>query len=101
MNNTLRWTLLVVFAALFSGCNSASHPGTWPANVIQQKLKSKYEFTELTLTPDGEGKFTGTAKSKEGETLKVTIVQDKAAKRLNYDFKGDRGWFEEGLYELD
>jgi hypothetical protein len=83
------------------GCNASNNPAGWTQETIEQKLKSKYSFVELKLSPAGEGKYTGTAKSKEGETLAITISQNKEAKSLKYDFKGDRGWFEDGTYDLD
>jgi hypothetical protein len=85
---------------LLVGCQS-NNPGEWTQAMIEQKLQSKYDFTELKLSPDGKGKYSGVAKSKEGETLKVTISQDPVAKSMKYDFKGDRGWFEDGVYDLD
>jgi hypothetical protein len=83
------------------GCNASNNPASWTQDTIEQKLQSKYDLVEIKLSPAGDGKYSGTAKSKEGETLKVTITQDKQAKSLKYDFKGDRGWFEDGTYDLD
>lgn len=93
------WLLCALLTLV--GCNTSNNPGGWTQDTIEQKLQSKYSFVELKLSPAGEGKYTGTAKSKEGETLAVTITQNKQAKSLKYDFKGDRGWFEDGTYDLD
>ena len=97
----LRVVYFCLFCAIatFAGCSK--HPGNWTQATIEQKLGSKYGFTEFTLSPAGEGKYTGKAKSKEGETLKVTVTQDEKAKSLKYDFKGDRGWVEDGKYDLE
>lgn len=85
----------------FVGCNASNNPASWTQDTIEQKLQSKYDLVEIKLAPAGDGKYTGTAKSEEGETLKVTVTQDKQTKSLKYDFKGDRGWFEDGTYDLD
>jgi hypothetical protein len=96
-----RFYCLAIICMLFiPGCGS-NNPGEWTQATIEEKLRTKYEFVEFKLTPDGQGKYAGTAKSKEGETLKVSVSQDPKAKSLKYDFKGDRGWFEDGTYDLD
>ncbi|MEQ1825973.1 MAG: hypothetical protein ABL921_08490 [Pirellula sp.] len=91
---------LAVSFLCFAGCKN-NNPGEWPQALIEEKLKTKYEFVEIGLSPDGPGKYLGSAKSKDGETLKITIVQDPKSKSMKYDFKGDRGWFEDGKYDLD
>ena len=99
----VRYSCVCMLCAVmtFVGCNASNNPANWRQDMIEQKLQSKYRFTELKLSPAGEGRYTGTATSKEGETLAVTITQDKQAKSLKYDFKGDRGWHEDGIYDLD
>ena len=92
-------SISLIILPLF-GCQS-NNPGEWPQSQIEKKLQSKYDLLELTLAPDGAGKFSGTAKTKEGETLKISILQDPKNKSLKYDFKGDRGWYEDGKYDID
>jgi len=88
----------VILAA--TGCEP-NNPGEWPQHRIEQKLQTKYDLQELKLSQDGAGKFSGTAKTKEGETLKISILQDPKNKSMKYDFKGDRGWYEDGVYDID
>ncbi len=97
---------LIVFLLLLGmaplGCDRTDNPALWPREKIEQKLLNSYknEIAELSLTPDGEGKYKGVAKSKEGETLQITVQQDSQSQRLNYSFKGDRGWHEDGNYNV-
>ena len=58
-------------------------------------------LTEISLTSDPAGGYTGSGKLADGETLKLKVTQDPAAKRLSWKAEGDRGTFEDGSYEFE
>ena len=88
---------------LLSGC--ADNPGTWPqpkliSHVKDSLTKQGLEMSEVTLTPKDGGGYEGTGMVVGGETLKLIVTQDAAARRLTWDATGDRGSFHSGSYEL-
>jgi len=97
----MKWwkeTLLTGFAlCVFApGCAPKPHPGNWGQTEVRAKVKESLKLSELTLTPDPAGGFQGVGKNSEGESFKIKITQDVAAKKLSWDSKGDRGSNEEG-----
>jgi hypothetical protein len=96
---------VVIFAVclLVSGC--ADNPGTWPqdkvATLVKDSLvKDGLEVTEISLSPKDGGGFEGTGSVAGGETVKLVVTQDAAARRISWDAEGDRGSYFSGSYEL-
>lgn len=88
--------MLVVVCGLV-GCKE--NPGTWPQDKVSAKISESLELVEVTLTP-ATGGFEGSGKREDGETVTFTITQDPAASKMSWDAKGDRGFIEDGFYEL-
>ena len=82
---------------LLPGCGN--NPGQWGEEQVKAKIIESLEMDDLTLTANDGGGFTGTGKRGE-ETLTIKIDQDPEASRLSWDAQGDRGFIEEGFYEL-
>ncbi len=85
------------------GC--ADNPGTWPKEKLAEHVKDSLikegmEMTDVTLSEKEGGGFEGTGMVTGGETLKLIVTQDAAARRITWDAKGDRGSFLDGSYEL-
>jgi len=91
-----------VLAALLgiSGCEK-SHPGNYAQPEVEAQLKKSLKLTELQITADPGGGYTGTGKTADGESLKLKITQDLSSKRLSWKADGDRGTIEEGKYEFE
>jgi len=83
-----------------TGCADTNNPGTWDRAKVETQMKSSLKLTEITLTPGTSG-FSGTGKALDGETYKITIIQDPAKKRLDWKGEGDRGSNEDGSYSID
>lgn len=90
--------LLVLSFFLFSGC--ADNPGKWGADKVSAKVSESLELSDVTITASDGGGFTGSGTRSDGETVTFTITQDAEAHRMSWDAKGDRGFVEDGYYEL-
>ncbi len=91
---------------VLAGCGATENPGTWNqekvANYVKDSLvKEGLEVTEVVVTPKEGGGFEGTGTVAGGETLKLTVTQDAAAKGLEWDAVGDRGSNFGGSYSLE
>lgn len=82
---------------MISGCRE--NAGTWGEDKVKAKIVEKLELTGAQLTPSDNG-FTGEGPRTDGETVTFTITQDPESGRMSWDAKGDRGFFEDGFYEL-
>lgn len=95
---------LVLLSATLLGCNRVDNPAAWSQAQLETKLKESLSkqfqvtLTEISLTKNDTG-YSGTAKNSEGETYKITITSDAAAKTVSYKFDGDRGDNIEGDYK--
>ena len=94
---------LLGWSLTLAGC--ADNPGTWPKEKLAEHVKDSLiregmEMTEVTLTEKEGGGFEGTGQVADGETLKLVVTQDAAARRITWDAKGDRGSNLDGSYEL-
>jgi hypothetical protein len=49
------------------------------------------KMSEVKISADPAGGYTGTGKAADGETFKLTIKQNAELKRLSWSAKGDRG----------
>tara|TARA_R110002095_G_scaffold213050_1_gene203099 strand:+ start:382 stop:684 length:303 start_codon:yes stop_codon:yes gene_type:complete len=79
------------------GC--AENPGTWGDEKVSAKVKESLNLTDVTLTAQTGGGFTGKGMLGE-ESITFTIQQDPAAHRMSWEAVGDRGFVEEGYYEV-
>jgi lipopolysaccharide export LptBFGC system permease protein LptF len=87
-------SVLSLLACLFCvGCGNTSHPGTWnQAEIEAYMLKTENpKMSEVSISTDPAGGYTGTGKAADGETFKLTIKQNADLKRLSWNAKGDRG----------
>ena len=98
MNHVARFKWLVlVICFLLAGC--AENPGTWGEEKIKDKIVESLEMDDLTLTAKTGGGYEGSGKRGE-EILTIEITQDPDAHRLSWDVVGDRGFMEQGFFEL-
>ena len=81
------------------GCNPV-HPGVWDLPKVESHIKESMELSELKLEPAGTGAYTGTGKSADGESFKVSVTQDAAAQKLSWKYEGDRGTIGDQKYEF-
>lgn len=93
--------LPIALASLITlaGCGSG-HPGSWTQEQVEENVRSKLSLVDVQLRPS-EGGYTGTGTNADGETFELTITQDAAAKRLDYEAEGDRGSIESGMFSLN
>lgn len=92
--------LLVVGVMLLPCLGCKDNPGLWGEEKVKAQIIKSLEMDDLTLTANEGGGFTGTGMRGE-ETLTIEITQDAEASRLSWDAKGDRGFIEDGYYELE
>lgn len=90
-------TSLVLICIVLAGCRE--NAGTWGEEKVKAKITEKLELTDATLQP-ADGGFTGSGTREDGEAVKFTITQDPETGRMSWDAEGDRGFFEDGYYEL-
>ncbi len=94
--------LILLFLGLCIGLlGCRENPGKWSADQVKVKIMESLELNNVTLTPLPTGGFSGIGQRADGETLTFTILQDAAAHRMSWDAKGDRGFVEDGFYELN
>ncbi len=91
---------MLVLGLAICGCNK-SHPGNFAQPEVEAQVKKSLELTEIQITSDPAGGYSGTGKSASGETYKLKITQDVAAKRLSWKAEGDRGDFRDGEYHFE
>ena len=94
------WLLL---SLVLVGCQD--NPGTWPKEKLAEHVKDSLnrqglEMSEVTLTEQEGGGYSGVGKVADGEKLQLTVTQDADAHRLTWEAKGDRGSILDGSYEL-
>ncbi len=92
------WLLLCT--CFLGGCNRPN-PGTFSQPEVEAQVMKSLKLTEISLTADPAGGYTGSGKLADGETMKLKITQDPNAKRLSWKAEGDRGTFEDGSYEFE
>ncbi len=95
-----RMLLCTVICLSLIGCKPAANPGTWDQTRIEAHLKEKHKLVEVSLLPGSEGVFTGSGKTKLGETYMFKVKQDAETKRLSWEFNSDRGDVGEEAYEF-
>lgn len=97
-----RWHWMRVLALVFvcllqPGCGSSDHPGNWPQSKVESMLTERMQLKSISLAP-GDGGFSGTAVSPDGESWKLKVTQDAGKRRLDYEAEGDRGSTETGYF---
>lgn len=95
----LPYSLLVLVLAI-SGCGK-NHPGIYTQPEVEAQVKKSLELTEIQISPDPSGGYTGTGKAASGETYKLKITQNVAKKELGWKAEGDRGDLREGEYHFE
>lgn len=97
-NKLCLWGIILGLAVIFTGC--ADNPGKWPLPKLEAKISENLELTSIELAPRPEGGYQGSGQRADGETVKFTITQDPEAHRIEWQAQGDRGFVEDGYYEL-
>ncbi len=92
--------LLLFFCVAVSGC-SKQNPGTYGQPEVEAQVIKSLKLSEIQLTVDPAGGYSGTGKTADGESYKLKIMQDAAMKRLSWKADGDRGTIEEGKFEFE
>ncbi len=76
------WALVLVCFAL-TGC--PQNPATMSQTEVEGLLKKNLEFKEMTITPNpAGGGYTGNGLATDGTKFKITVTQDKQARKLTY-----------------
>ncbi len=90
---------LLLFSCIgLTGC--AENPGKWGPEKLQVEISERLELVEAEVQPAEEGGYHGTGKRQDGEVVAFTITQQPEKGRMSWDAKGDRGFVEDGYYEL-
>ncbi|MBX3420509.1 MAG: hypothetical protein KF752_03025 [Pirellulaceae bacterium] len=96
-------TLLVVCLCgcailAMSGCRQ-DNPGSWPVERVTAKVAESLGLSDLNLQNTERG-LEGTGKRADGELLKLTVTQHPDEHAIRWEATGDRGFVEEGSYQL-
>jgi hypothetical protein len=86
-----------LFVALISGCRD--NPGKWPPEKVSTKIAESLELSDVSLSAV-DGKLQGSGVRSDGETVSVTVTQHPESGEIRWDAKGDRGFVEEGYFQL-
>ncbi|HAC91335.1 MAG TPA: hypothetical protein DCF63_12015 [Planctomycetaceae bacterium] len=81
-----------------TGCRK-DNPGKWPAERVTAKVAESLQLSEFSLSPATNG-LEGSGKRADGETLKVVVTLHPDTSEIRWNAKGDRGFEEEGSYQL-
>ncbi len=92
-------SLLLLYVAI-AGC-SKPNPGTYAQPDVEAQVMKSLKLSEIQLTVDPSGGYTGKGKTVDGESYKLKIMQDATLKRLSWKADGDRGTIEEGKFEFE
>ena len=82
------------------GCKPSANPGTWDQTRVEAHLTKKHKLVEISLLPGAEGVYTGSGKTKLGETYTFKVKQNKELKQLSWEFNSDRGDVGNEVYEF-
>ena len=91
---------ILVFSVAISGCERR-HPGNYPQPEVEAQVMKSLKLTELQITADPAGGYSGTGKTADGESFKLKLTQDAAEKSLSWKADGDRGSIEEGSFKFE
>ena len=91
---------ILVFSVAISGCERR-HPGNYPQPEVEAQVMKSLKLTEIQITADPAGGYSGTGKTADGESFKLKLTQDVAQKSLNWKADGDRGSIEEGSFKFE
>ena len=83
-----------------SGCQR-SNPGNYSQQEVEAQIKKSLKLTEIQLSPDPAGGYTGSGKTADGEGFKMKITQDAIQKSLKWKADGNRGTIEEGSFSFE
>ena len=61
---------ILVFSVAISGCER-SHPGNYPQPEVEAQVKKSLKLTEIQITADPAGGYSGIGKTGDGESFKV------------------------------
>lgn len=99
-----RWSsfavnVLAVFIGLTAIAGCKDNPGKWPLEKVSEKIAQSLELSDISLS-SSEGKLQGTGIRPDGEKVKVIVTQHPESYQIQWDAQGDRGFMEEGYFQL-
>lgn len=92
------FSVVMLVCLLLVGCGD--NPGNWPEERVKAKIQEKLELVEVSISERQEGGFEGSGKRADGETVEFEISQNPDEHQMSWEATGDRGFVEEGFYEL-
>ena len=95
-----RTMLIGLISVGLIGCKPALNPGTWEQGRVEAKLKEKLKLVEVSLLPHAAGGYTGSGKTKQGETYTLRVKQNAELKQLSWEFSCNRGDVGEEVFEI-
>jgi hypothetical protein len=91
--------VLVLFIGLAAIAGCRDNPGKWPLEKVSAKIAESLELSDISLS-SSEGKLQGTGIRPDGEKVKVIVTQLPESYQIQWDAQGDRGFMEEGYFQL-
>ena len=89
---------LSLYLLTLVGCGP--NPGQWPQEKVAAHLSESLELQDVSLTKTAEG-YNGSGMRSDGEKLTFTVTQDPTARKISWDAKGDRGFVEQGSFQIN
>lgn len=89
--------IVCLFVVCCVGCRD--NPGKWSPEKVSAKVAESLELSEFSLSKS-DGKLQGSGIRDDGQTVSVTVTQHPESGEIRWDAKGDRGFFEEGYFQL-
>ena len=99
MTRTFLLSIVLLAGMALTGCDKGN-PGTWDQNKVEEQIKQSLNLTDVALTPNPAGGYTGRGTAQDGESLRLTITQDPATQEMAWDAVGDRGTVTSGEYNF-
>ncbi len=95
-----RVLICFVICCALVGCKPPANPGTWGQSQVEAHLTKKHNLVEISLLPGAKGVFTGSGKTKLGETYMFKVQQTPEQQKLSWEYTSDRGDTGSEVYEF-
>jgi hypothetical protein len=89
----------LAFLAFSTLAGCGDNPGKWPVEKVSQKVAESLELSEVSLSATERG-LEGSGLRADGETVSLVVTQHPDLGEIRWDAKGDRGFVEEGYFQL-
>jgi len=90
---------LLTLTVVLGLCGCKDNPAKWPTDRVASEVAERLELTGLSLTSTVNG-LEGTGQRSDGETVSVIVSLQPETSQFTWEAKGDRGFVEEGYYQL-